>query len=356
MSIRTLVPSAFVLALLVACVPPPHDGPVDWDVRGNYALTYDDRLVLKLNIGGAIREATADGWGDVVDFGTHEGEPLVLDLAEHCARPEVQCPSELLWSHVAVDQQDVQHAWDGHFIRVIDATDPEPPPGVHAASRGGFVDHRQKGVFLVGLDSQAAGNEHCAALAISLAGGRFARVGEAWVTETIHRDQTGARCEPDDDEDDLEDETNGNGNGEAEDEEEENGNGEDGGDEAEDGDDETEENGAADETEENGAADEDEETRRCDPVEVERLTWTPGAAIAGIEDGKVVVGWAGGCAFGPILIGATLTVETGFTGVRTGAFEPPPFVSPPENEETWEDLAEAIEDDLDDDEDTSGDH
>ena len=39
----------------------------------------------------------------------------------------------------------------------------------------------------------------------------------------------------------------------------------------------------------------------------------------------VFVGWAGGCAFGPALVGATLTLQTGFTGTRTGDFDPPPY-------------------------------
>src|SRR5437899_1811853 len=85
---------------LSACIPRgAGDGGVDpRDVRGNYALTYDDKLLLQLNLGGAVREVTQVGYGGIVDFGTWQGQPVRLDLTQFCARPEVQCPSEAYWS------------------------------------------------------------------------------------------------------------------------------------------------------------------------------------------------------------------------------------------------------------------
>jgi hypothetical protein len=63
----------------------------------------------------------------------------------------------------------------------------------------------------------------------------------------------------------------------------------------------------------------------CAEVEVTKIVAPEGAVVNGVKDGKVFVGWAGGCAFGPALVGATLTMETGFTGTRTGDFDPPPY-------------------------------
>ncbi|PZR09150.1 MAG: hypothetical protein DI536_23240 [Archangium gephyra] len=53
------------------------------------------------------------------------------------------------------------------------------------------------------------------------------------------------------------------------------------------------------------------------------------AALNGIVDGKVLLGWHGGDAFGPVLVGATLTMETTFTGTRVGSYDPPPFTPAP---------------------------
>ena len=62
---------------------------------------------------------------------------------------------------------------------------------------------------------------------------------------------------------------------------------------------------------------------------VKKLVIPAGAAPNGIDEGRVFEGWAGGCAFGPIVAGAVLTLETGFTGKRTGAYDPPPFTPAP---------------------------
>lgn len=67
----------------------------------------------------------------------------------------------------------------------------------------------------------------------------------------------------------------------------------------------------------------------CQLVPITRIVAPPGAKVDGIKDGKVFVGWAGGCAFGPFLAGATLTLETGYTGTRTGTFDPPPYTPAP---------------------------
>jgi hypothetical protein len=66
-------------------------------------------------------------------------------------------------------------------------------------------------------------------------------------------------------------------------------------------------------------------------VQVEQLVIPPGAAVAGIVDGRVGMGFSGGCAFGPLLLGATLTIETGFVGERIGPYSPPTTVEEPDN-------------------------
>jgi len=53
--------------------------------------------------------------------------------------------------------------------------------------------------------------------------------------------------------------------------------------------------------------------------------------VTGIVDGKVGMGFSGGCAFGPVLLGATITLETGFAGERTGDFAPPTAIENPDN-------------------------
>ena len=67
----------------------------------------------------------------------------------------------------------------------------------------------------------------------------------------------------------------------------------------------------------------------CTLVPITQLVVPPGAKVDGIKEGKVFLGWAGGCAFGPILAGATLTLETGYVGARTGNYDPPPFTPAP---------------------------
>ena len=63
----------------------------------------------------------------------------------------------------------------------------------------------------------------------------------------------------------------------------------------------------------------------CGPVMVKRLVIPKGALPDGITEGRIGVGWAGGCAFGPVVAGALLTLETGYSGKRTGDYDPPPF-------------------------------
>jgi len=262
--------------------PPPGGHP--WDVRGNYSVTYADNLRLTLNIAGARREATASGYGNVVDFGEFNGQPVTLDLTAFCNRQDVVCPSEAFWNSVSVDLQDPNRQQDLHVINVINNTVHELPAGQRAETRGGLVNHAELDRFVLGLGADSAGDEDCTALAISLAGGRFSRVGEHVVTQTVHRNAAGTRCNPDAGALDASTPEDG-GNGDA------------------------------------GPG--------CQPVNEQRLVIPPGARVEGIKEGRVVLTWLGGCAFGPALIGATLSLESDFNAPRTGDLDPPPYTPVP---------------------------
>lgn len=267
------------------------------DVSGNYALTYDDQLKLRLAVGGAVREVTANGYGGIVDFGSVNGQPVTLDLTQFCARPEVQCPSEAFWSKVAVTQPNLSaNTLDLQQLTVVNDMVRDLDAGVRAASLSGLVDHNNADRFLLGLGLEGGANQACAAIGVSLAGGRFSRVGERTETTMELRTSKGKVCSLD--------------GGVAED-----AGVDDGG---------VDDAGVMDAglLLPDGGVD-------CTLVPVKRLVIPPGAAVAGINDGRVFMGWLGGCAFGPVLVGATLTIETGFTGRRTGDYDPPPFTPAP---------------------------
>ena len=292
--------AAFVLGLVTfSCggLQNNNSTPEERDVSGNYALTYDNQVRLRLNVAGAVREVTQTGYGGVVDFGMVNGNPTRLDLTAFCAKPEVQCPSEAFWSKVAVTQPDLRSSrLDLQKLVVVNDTERVLDAGVRAPSLSGLVDHNQQDKFILGLGLEAGANQACVALAVSLAGGRFSRVGERLETTMEPRTMAGRECSFDAGVPDA-----GASDGGAD-------GGSDGG---------VPPGYLAD-----GGVD-------CTLVPVTRLVVPPGAKVDGIKEGKVFLGWAGGCAFGPILAGATLTLETGFTGTRTGNYDPPPFTPAP---------------------------
>ncbi len=256
------------------------------DVRGNYDISYDDQLRLRLNIAGVVRELTANGYGGVADFGVHEGQPVQLDLTQFCAREDVTCPNEALWAKVSVDQPDLTSSnLNLQKLVVINNTVHELDAGERAASLAGLVDNSNDDRFLLGLGLKGGVSGSCAALGVSLAGGRFSREGEH--EETTQEWLTGSKrsCDPDAGIPDA---------------------GEDAG---------------GPELLPDGGLD-------CALTDVTRLVFPEGAVVDGIKEGRVYVGWAAGCAFGPFLAGAVLTIDTGYTGTRTGDFDPPPFIEP----------------------------
>lgn len=268
-----------------------HSTPEERDVSGNYALRYDDQLKVRLDVGGAVREVTQTGYGGIVDFGVINGQPTTLDLTAFCAKPEVRCPSEAFWAKVAVTQPDLQTSnLELQKLVVVNDTQHVLDAGVRAESLSGLVNHADDDRFLLGLGAQAGASGSCAAIAVSLAGGRFSRVGEHEETSMEPRTMAGKVCSLDAGVSDAGVSADG-GQLDA---------------------------GLLPD----GGVD-------CTLVAIKRLVSPPGAKVDGIKEGKVFLGWAGGCAFGPVLAGATLTFETGFTGSRTGAYDPPPFTPAP---------------------------
>ncbi len=253
--------SALVLSALLsltAC----HDNTPASDVRGNYAIAFDDRLTIKLDVGGAKQEQTGTEH-DVVSFQVN-GQPVTLDLGAFCAKEEVKCPSEVLWNQVSIDQPNIAaHNPNTHVLNVIDNRVHEPPPGVAADVVAGLVDANDKLTLLVGGDSR--GNGDCGLLALSIAEGRFTHEGEEVVQEPAASADAGTG--------DLD-------------------------------------GGSA------GAA---------DAGFVSHVTFPTGAPVNGVAEGTLRVGYLGLCAFGPAVLGATLELSTGYTGTRTGELDPPPF-------------------------------
>jgi hypothetical protein len=289
---------AVLFVVAVSCGGGGFSSAEERDVSGNYALTYDDQLRFKLYAGGAVRETTATGYGDVLDFGMVDGQPARVDLAQFCAKPEVQCPSEAFWSKVAITQPELRTSrLDLQKLVVVNDSLARVDGGVRAPdggamlapALGGLVNHDDLDRFLLGLGADGASNSNCLALSLSLAGGRFSRAGEREETTMEYRTQAGRACSLDAGVTDA---------------------GVDGG-----------VDGGADA----GLAPLADGGVDCVLTPLKRLVIPPGAKVDGIKEGKVFMGWAGGCAFGPLLAGAVLTVETGYTGRRTGDFDAPEY-------------------------------
>jgi hypothetical protein len=139
----------------------------NWDVRGQYALSYDERLTVTLSSGGRVRTQQATD-KDVVNLGGP-----ILDLGDFCARH--LCPGEILGAQTAVDQTDPDEDLLRHAISV----------GGHA----GFVDHSKQDEFTVSV----AGS-NCDPLAAFT--GRFTHRGESVTQEPSWQDADGGVCVP----------------------------------------------------------------------------------------------------------------------------------------------------------------
>jgi hypothetical protein len=73
------------------------------DVAGTWDIAYDDVLGVEITIGGAVYQETLGATGGSFTI-DHEGQPLSFDL--DCARPEVLCPSEAWPAQVEAEQRN----------------------------------------------------------------------------------------------------------------------------------------------------------------------------------------------------------------------------------------------------------
>ena len=76
------------------------------DMRGTWAVTYDDTIGIEVKIGGAVYNAQLGSGGGVFTI-NHEGKPYTFNL--DCARPDIVCPSEAWPGSVLVEQRDVNY-------------------------------------------------------------------------------------------------------------------------------------------------------------------------------------------------------------------------------------------------------
>ncbi len=76
------------------------------DVRGTWAIDYDDMIGVEVKIGGAVYNAELGAAGGSVTI-NHQGKPYTFNL--DCGRPDIVCPSEAWPTKVVVEQRDIQH-------------------------------------------------------------------------------------------------------------------------------------------------------------------------------------------------------------------------------------------------------
>ncbi len=74
------------------------------DVRGTWAITYDDKIGVEVTIGGAVYDAELGAAGGAFTI-NHMGTPYAFDL--DCSRPDIVCPGEAWPNQVIVEQRDV---------------------------------------------------------------------------------------------------------------------------------------------------------------------------------------------------------------------------------------------------------
>ena len=75
------------------------------DVTGEWAITYDDRIGVEIDIGGAHYEEEIPASGGTIEI-VHAGRTLSFEL--DCGRPEIVCPSEAWPEQVSVEQRNTE--------------------------------------------------------------------------------------------------------------------------------------------------------------------------------------------------------------------------------------------------------
>lgn len=103
------------------------------DVRGTWAIDYDNLIDVEVKIGGAVYTHELGPAGGSFTI-THQGRPYAFNL--DCARADVVCPGEAWPNQVVVEQRDVMHQ---HQMVVdlptaqCDAALTQPAPGTCGA-------------------------------------------------------------------------------------------------------------------------------------------------------------------------------------------------------------------------------
>lgn len=76
------------------------------DVRGTWAIDYDDAIGVEVKIGGAVYSQELGAGGGRFTI-SHQGRPYTFDL--DCSRPDIVCPGEAWPDRVVIEQRDVMH-------------------------------------------------------------------------------------------------------------------------------------------------------------------------------------------------------------------------------------------------------
>ena len=135
--------------------------------------------MIKLYVGDTVRAAKPSEYAGYVEFGTLNGEQLLLNLGEFCGREEVVCPPELLGEEVVVDQADFDVRLGSHGLMVY----PDPTSSGPEKYEG-VVDHNAYDQFL--LDASNLGGEGiCQTLSDSQIDGRFTHTYEEEVDGVV---------------------------------------------------------------------------------------------------------------------------------------------------------------------------
>ena len=103
------------------------------DVRGTWAIDYDNTIGVEVKIGGAVYDAELGAAGGSFTI-NHAGHPYTFNL--DCSRPDIVCPGEAWPNQVFIEQRDVMHQ---HQMVVdlptaqCDRTLTQPAPGTCGA-------------------------------------------------------------------------------------------------------------------------------------------------------------------------------------------------------------------------------
>jgi hypothetical protein len=111
--IRSAILAACVLAASVAVMGPGRCTPLErWfstnpapDVEGEWDVTYDDDISVEVDVGGSVHDGVIEGDTGTLTF-THDGQEVTLEL--DCSHSWIMCPSEVFTPTVTLEQRRFQ--------------------------------------------------------------------------------------------------------------------------------------------------------------------------------------------------------------------------------------------------------